>query len=271
MAIQILNSPRELSGIIKECGNEGTLLVIFDSTASQSYPKFSAAVESLLGKYPLLKAVLMDIEKPEAAMLANQMRLSALPTTVVIKGGETVDQLEGLFDEASLEKALSAYLPPKPAGETLQEEYDQAVANGENQRALALLPILRAEKKDDRNLWLSHIRLLLQNGQAGEARKIAEEMESPSLLAEKTNLSLLFREISETESSGNEAWDEIRALLKEAKFPEAVESLLEFVARDRKFGDDLARKILLGLFALLGDNDPFVLRSRARLANLLFV
>lgn len=271
MAIQILNSPRELSGIIKECGSEATLLVIFDSTASQSYPKFTAAVESLLVKRSGLKAVLMDIEKPEAAMLANQMRLSVLPTTVVIKGGETVDQLEGLFDEASLEKALSAYLPPKPAGETLQEEYDQAVANGENQRALALLPVLRAEKKDDRNLWLSHIRLLLQNGQAGEARKIAEDMESPSLLAEKTNLLLLFKEIDAEESSGNADWDAVRLLLKEASFSEAVEALLQFVARDRKFGDDLARKILLGLFALLGDNDPFVLRSRARLANLLFV
>ncbi len=270
MAIQTLNSPRELSGLIKECG-DGALLVIFDSPRSESCSKFSAAVEALLGKYPAVKAVLMDVEQPEAAMLANQMRLSVLPTTIVVKAGETVDRIDGLLDEQGLEKALEAYLPPKSPGESLQEEYELALQNGEKPRALALLPLLREEKKEDRNLWLTHVRLLCETGQLEKARETAEAMESPALLPEKTNLRLLFTELTAEESSGNEAWDEIRALLKNAAFGEAVEKLLEFVAKDRKFGDDLARKILLALFALMGDNDPFVLRSRARLANLLFV
>ena len=271
MAIQNLKSPRELSGIIKECQAEDVLLVIFEYPRSQSYPKFIPAVEALMAKNPSLKAALMDVEQPEAAMLANQMRLTALPTTLVIKGGETVDRIDGFMDEQGLERALQAYLPPKSPGESLQEEYEQALQNGEKLRALALLPLLREEKKEDRNLWLTHVRLLLETGQIEKARETAEAMESPALLPEKTNLLLLFKELTAEESSGNEGWDEIRALLKNAAFEEAVEKLLEFVAKDRKFGDDLARKILLALFALMGDNDPFVLRSRARLANLLFV
>lgn len=271
MAIQNLKSPRELSGIIKECQPEEVLLLILDSPRTQSFSKITAAVEALLQKYVSVKAVMLDVEQPEAAMLANQLRISALPTIVVIKGGDMVDQLEGLLDEISLEKALKPYLPPKSEGESLQEEYEQAVANGENKRALALLPLLRAEKKEDRSLWLSHIKLLLQDGNINEAKKITEEMESPALLPEKTNLVLLFKELTAAESSGSAAWDDIRSLLKEADFTEAVEALLEFVAKDRKFGDDLARKILLAVFSLVGDNDPFIIRSRARLANLLFV
>ena len=56
MAIQNLKSPRELSGIIKECQAEEVLLLILDSPRTQSCSKITAAAEA---------------EEPEAAPAAE--------------------------------------------------------------------------------------------------------------------------------------------------------------------------------------------------------
>ena len=48
-----------------------------------------------------------------------------------------------------------------------------------------------------------------------------------------------------------------------------MEQLLELMRRDRQFGDDAARKTLLAVFALLGDDDERVKPYRRRLFNLL--
>jgi putative thioredoxin len=49
-------------------------------------------------------------------------------------------------------------------------------------------------------------------------------------------------------------------------FEPAMEQLLEIVARDRKFGNDAARKALLTVFTLLGGTGELVKRYRARLS-----
>ena len=48
----------------------------------------------------------------------------------------------------------------------------------------------------------------------------------------------------------------------------AVELLLELMKKDRSFGDDAARRSLLRIFELLG-NDPRVAQYRRRMASLL--
>jgi putative thioredoxin len=51
---------------------------------------------------------------------------------------------------------------------------------------------------------------------------------------------------------------------------EAIAQLLAIVERDRAFRDDGARRVLLALFAALGDQNPLVVEGRRKLANALF-
>jgi putative thioredoxin len=53
-------------------------------------------------------------------------------------------------------------------------------------------------------------------------------------------------------------------------YEQALEQLLEVLRRDRKFGDDIARKTMLALFELLGNEDPLVRRYRKELAATLY-
>jgi putative thioredoxin len=52
------------------------------------------------------------------------------------------------------------------------------------------------------------------------------------------------------------------------QFEDALENLLTLMRKDRKYGDDAARKGLLMVFDILG-GDPLVSRYRSRLFNLL--
>ncbi len=49
----------------------------------------------------------------------------------------------------------------------------------------------------------------------------------------------------------------------------ALAEWLELMRRDRKFGDDLARRSLLAAFDVLGEADELVLATRRRMASLL--
>ena len=266
MALNYLVSPRELTKIIKEAGEDDVLLVVFDTPRSPSYQKDISSLEELEKLSSALKILVLDVDKQEAAVLASQMRLRAIPTMLVIKGGQTVDQIEGALDKEGLERIVSPYLPPKPAAESLKEEFDEALKNGEVKRALALIPLLREEKKNDRALWLKHLDLLWQSGRIDEMKEVLDSIDDPSLLAEKDNAALLINTLLSDEHPENGEWGEIRKALLAYAPEDAIEKLLAFVARDRKFGDDLARKVLLGVFSVAGD-----FGARRRLANLLFV
>ena len=56
----------------------------------------------------------------------------------------------------------------------------------------------------------------------------------------------------------------------EGQWMEALDELLESVKIDKSAGDEAARKTLLGIFAMLGENQPVVADYRRRLGQLLF-
>ncbi|MFN8555877.1 MAG: tetratricopeptide repeat protein [Dehalococcoidia bacterium] len=60
------------------------------------------------------------------------------------------------------------------------------------------------------------------------------------------------------------------ALAGDEAYTSAFEHLLEAVRIDRRHADDGARKALLELFALLGEDDPRTRDYRQRLSSLLF-
>ena len=59
-------------------------------------------------------------------------------------------------------------------------------------------------------------------------------------------------------------------LALEGQWQAALDELLESVKIDRTAADEAARKQLLGLFAMLGENQPIVAEYRRRLGSVLF-
>ena len=59
-------------------------------------------------------------------------------------------------------------------------------------------------------------------------------------------------------------------LATEENYPDALAEFLEIVRRDRKYNDDGARKAMLALFNVIGENQPITKSYRQKLANVLF-
>jgi putative thioredoxin len=59
-------------------------------------------------------------------------------------------------------------------------------------------------------------------------------------------------------------------LATEQRFIEALDEFLEIVRRDRKYDDDGARKAMLALFTIIGEDQQLTRTYRQKLANVLF-
>jgi putative thioredoxin len=51
---------------------------------------------------------------------------------------------------------------------------------------------------------------------------------------------------------------------------QAIDEFLELIRRDRKFGDDAARKTMVSVFNLIADQDELVSEYRRKLAAVLY-
>lgn len=60
-----------------------------------------------------------------------------------------------------------------------------------------------------------------------------------------------------------------KQLVAAGRYAEGMDELLAMIRRDRRWNDEAARKALLSVFELLGD-DPLVAEYRRKLASVLY-
>jgi putative thioredoxin len=128
--------------------------------------------------------------------------------------------------------------------------------------------------------------LLVDLGELDDARRVIDEVAAKLELADrlqaiKGRLALL---VERAQGEGTQALQariaadprDLQARLQLARrsaadrqWAEAFGQLLEIVARDRAFGDDIGRRTMLELFNMLPPHDPLVREYRMKLASLL--
>jgi putative thioredoxin len=59
-------------------------------------------------------------------------------------------------------------------------------------------------------------------------------------------------------------------LIRRGNIPAAMDGMLDIIRQDKNYRDGQARKALLGLFELLGAEDPLTQQYRRELASILF-
>jgi putative thioredoxin len=66
------------------------------------------------------------------------------------------------------------------------------------------------------------------------------------------------------------AYENVLRLIKRGNIAAAMDGLIDILRQDKHFHNDNVRKIMLGLFELLGDNHPLTQNYRRELAMVLF-
>ena len=226
--------------------------------------------------------VLAKINVDNNQRLAQMFRVQGIPAVKAFRDGKLADQFEGALPESQVRAWLKRLLPaeandPLAAARELEERApDEAAAR----YRLAL-----GQNPDDHDALLGLGRLLVQQGEAEGAEALKQvPANSPHYAAAQGWLALaeFFGEARTSKPDALQAQvaaqpGDIDARYKRAalqarnrRYDGAIEQLLAIVGRNRAFRDDGARKMLLALFAVLGDQHPLVAPARRKLANLLF-
>jgi putative thioredoxin len=230
--------------------------------------------------------VLAKVNTDENQQIAMQCGIRSLPTVVLIKEGQIVDGFVGVQPENAIRALLEKHqVTPRVAQPEAPPPMPE-VPPEDRARAIAELRAMLASKPGDASIILQLTELLVAEGDyaAAEAalKDLSEdrlkEADADRLLAAirlgslvsgaPDTATLLGRLEGDPKNSEAEYLLGIRSAL-EGAHEVGLEYLLSVVRRDRKFGDDAARKAMVEVFALLGGAGPLVKQFRSRLYSAL--
>ncbi len=222
--------------------------------------------------------ILAKIDTEAEQEIAAQLGIRSLPTVKLISQGAVVDEFAGALPESEVRAFLDKHLPAAPVAEdepaSPLDVAKQLQASGDTDQAMAVLRAAQAEDPANGDIAIALGQLCVATGQYDDARQCLSILTEED--AKKTEAGKLrgMLTLSDADDSSTDAASLMAALQQDGSNSEAayklgikqalqgdtdtaVTTLLELMQRDREFGDDGARKTLLSIFEMLGD-DPAV-------------
>lgn len=222
--------------------------------------------------------VLAKVNVDENPRLSQMFRVQGIPAVKAVYNGQIVNEFTGAQPESRVRAWLKQVIPAKP--DSLLETA-AALEQTNPQEAAARYRVALGDEPENVEIKFSLGRLLLTQGDP-EGTALLQEIDPGTPMYPRAQallgLSDLIAEAASTprgrasaaSATEEQRYREAAIAARQGAYAEAMDRLLQIVARDRSFRDDGARKAMLGLFALLGDEHPLVGEYRRKLANTLF-
>jgi len=231
------------------------------------------------------KLIVAKVNTEEEQSLAAEFGVRSLPTVQLFHDGKAVDQFVGALPEPQIRQFLERHLP-RESDALIAGAYDLLSA-GNLIEAQSLLEQARSLDPENARLLSADARIKAAAGDTKGAAEILarvppEIADDPEVVALRGQLyftNLASDALAEVELSSRLDVDpndsESRYQLaahRAAKgdYAAALEHLLTLMKRDRRFGDDAARKGMLMIFDLLGGEGELVSSYRSRMLNALY-
>lgn len=226
------------------------------------------------GRFKLVK-----VNTEEEQQLAQAFGIRSIPTCVLMVQGQPLDGFMGALPEGQIKAFLDKHLPSEDAlqAQAHAEEAQQLAQAGDTQSAQARLADALAHDPGNDDLRFDYVKLLIGNGQLGEAAAAL----APALA--QIPLQLRFEALAQwlnalefvaTDARGHWPLDEFeqrisankrdfdtrfaksRLLIAQGDWEAAMEELLEIIMRDKKWADEAPRKTYVALLELLTPPKP---------------
>ena len=241
-------------------------------------PILAGLAEEYQGKFLLAK-----LNTEEEQEIAAQFGIRSIPTVKLFRDGLPVDEFMGALPERTIREFLDRHVARE--SDVMVLEAREYLANGDADGAIALLNEARETDPDNPRVTLVLAEAQFVNGDVTAAEALLDSLPADEQLRSEVEMlrSRLFFEgqvaaapgMSELEARVSADPADHEALFQLAlrkvvdqDYESAMELLLQLMQQDRGFGDDAARRGLLKVFDLLGD-DPRVNQYRRRMAGLL--
>jgi putative thioredoxin len=223
------------------------------------------------------KFLLAKVDTEAEGGLAARFQIRSIPTVQLFKDGAVVDGFMGAQPEAAIRALLDRHLPR--ASDTNVHKAHTLLEAGQAEAALKLLVEAADGNPDDDRIAPLQIRALIALSRLDEAERAIDVLPPRRRTdADIVNLQAQIefaRIASETPAAHvDPANSAARFRLGASRivagdFEGGLAQLLEIVRHDRRFRDDAARKAMLQVFGLLGNNSELVKKYRGLLANVI--
>jgi putative thioredoxin len=233
--------------------------------------------------------ILAKVDTDAEQMIAQQLGIRSLPTVKLVIQGQMVDEFSGALPEGEVRAFLEKHI--QPAGAQPENPNDPVEvakvlqSQGQHDQAMALLREAQAADPENGDVAIQLGLACVAAGNYDDARQclgILKEDDGKKPEAAKLRGLLTLSDAddeSRDEAALAAALDAdkgdseaayllgIKQALK-GEFETSVNGLLLLMQRDRAFGDDGARKAILSIFDIMGD-DPQVGVLRRKMFNYL--
>jgi len=228
--------------------------------------------------------VLAKVNSDEQGELAAQAGVRSLPTVKLFIDGQIVNEFMGALPEGQVRDFLAPYITTQ--SDVALQEALAAYQQGQPQQALEIMNKALAEDPQNASLKINIAKLVANEGDYESASALMETLsdeqkeqpEARELIAQ-IKLAGQLKDLgdpAELEQRIEQDANDLQARLEMAQYlaasgqhEAALQLLLEVMQKDASFNDGAARKALLGIFDLLGSDNPLVKTYRRRMMTLL--
>ena len=234
--------------------------------------------------------ILAKVDTEAEQEIAAQLGIRSLPTCKLIVNGAMAGEFSGAQPESEVRAFLTQHIgepqgAPQPEGGGIIEHAQAMAEAGQQDQALALLREAQAGDPEDADVAIALGQMCVAVGNYDDARQCLSILEEDDRKKpEAVRLSGLLT-LSDTDDASRDEATLSQALQADPKDSDAayylgvkqalrgdtdgaLDSLLGLMMRDREYGDDGARKLIITIFDIMGD-DPRVSSYRRRMASLL--
>jgi putative thioredoxin len=230
------------------------------------------------------KFILAKIDVDQNPHTAMQFRVQGIPAVKAFRDGRLANEFTGALPEPQVRRFLEGLLPSE--ADLLVQKARAQETSGKLEQAEETYRTALDQKADHWTAQVGLGRTLLKLGRVDEGLSTLDNV--PSGVAERTTADALIATAQFRHHAAGQSEAELRAKLEatpadvasryalasllaaEERYPEALDQFLEVVRRDRKHDDDGARKAMLALFTIIGEDQEITRSYRQKLANVLF-
>ena len=248
----------DFEGRVVEASRSAPVVVDFWAGWCQPCLVLGPVLERLAGEYGG-RFTLAKVDVDANQELAARFGIRGIPAVKAFRDGQVAAEFVGVQPEDVIRRFLDVVVP-SPADERVAE----ARASASPDRAEAGFREALALDPSNAGAAAGLARLLLDRGEVDEARALLASIAADEAVRR------LQAEVDLREAGGEPG--ELAAAARVAlsgDHRQALEQLLAMVGGDHGRGDE-ARRLMLGVFDLLGDDDPLTREFRGRLATALF-
>lgn len=200
----------------------------------------------------------------------------SIPTVKAISQGQVVGEFAGLQPEARVREFLSKLAPPSEASLQL-EKANSLLAEHRWTEAEAIYRKLEEQEPDQPQVTLGLVKALLAQARSAEALLILNAFPA----SKEYNTAQIMRPLAEAmqkherselpnESDLDVMFTNCIRLARRQNHLAALDGLLDLLRQEKRYRNDKARLVFLGLLEILGAEDPDAKQYRSELAMILF-